>query len=297
MKLFGKHTEEVAGRIIQAFKHPDQLPGALAPIFIRRNDDTPCRKWSWHNQLLVALSGTADARGFRQWNRVERRVKKGSSAIWILAPCIKKVTEESDDGQERERQIIYGFRSIPVFALEDTDGEPLPQQDDPYETWVTELPLASVAEAWGISVGTFSHQHGNPLGYYQYGSSGHQAVMLGVENLATWSHELVHAADHRLTSLKGAKWHKEIVAELGGAVLLECLGMSHDADLGGAFGYIQRYAEEAEKDVVRACIEVLDRVCNCVKLILDTAEQHQQDGALQTTAQASHPAFPMIVRA
>ena len=50
------------------------------------------------------------------------------------------------------------------------------------------------------------------------------------------------------------------------------IGLTHDADLGGAFGYIEAYAKTANKDVVRACIEVLDRVCNCVKLILDTAE-------------------------
>jgi hypothetical protein len=48
--------------------------------------------------------------------------------------------------------------------------------------------------------------------------------------------------------------------------------MSHDADLGGAFSYIEQYARDAKVDTVRACIQVLDRVCNCVKLILDTAE-------------------------
>ena len=272
MKLFGKHTKEVAERIIQAFQQPERLPEALAPIFIRRKDDVPCRRWSWHNQLITALSATVDARGIKQWNRTGRKVKKGSSAIWILAPCIKKIKEEGDDGRERERQIIYGFRSVPVFAVEDTEGDPLPESDDTYASWVSELPLVEVAKAWDINVDTFSHQGGNPLGYYRYANSGSQAVMLGVENLSTWAHELVHAADHRLTDLKGEKWHKEIVAELGGAILLECLGMTHDADLGGAFSYIEQYARDAKVDTVRACIQVLDRVCNCVKLILDTAE-------------------------
>ena len=272
MNLFGKHTKEVAERIVKAFQEPEKLPAALAPIFIRRGDDAPCRKWSWHNQLLVALCGTVDARGIRQWNKAGRKVKKGSGAIWILAPCIKKVAEEGDDGQDRERQIIYGFRSVPVFAVEDTEGDALPEGDDRYDSWVKELPLKEVAEAWAINVGTFSHGGEDPLGYYRYASTGRQAIMLGVENLSTFCHELVHAADHRLTNLKGEKWHKEIVAELGGAILLECLGMSHDADLGGAFSYIEQYARDAKVDTVRACIQVLDRVCNCVKLILDTAE-------------------------
>ena len=272
MKLYGKHTRDVAERIIDAFRNPEQLPSALAPIFIHREDDVPCRRWSWHNQLLVALSATVDARGIRQWNKARRKVKKGSNAIWILAPCVKKLKEKDDHGEEKERQVIYGFRSVPVFAVEDTEGDPLPDKDDRYDSWVKELPLKEVAEAWGINVGTYTHGSGAPLGYYRYASNNNQAVMLGVENLATWAHELVHAADHRLTNLKGEKWHKEIVAELGGAILLECLGKSHDADLGGAFGYIERYSKDANVDTVRACIQVLDRVCNCVKLILDTAK-------------------------
>ena len=272
MKFYGVHSQDVAERIVDAFRHPERLPSALAPIFIHRGDDVPCRRWSWHNQLLVALCATVDARGIKQWNQAGRKVKKGSSAIWILAPCVRKAKEKSDHGEEEDRQVIYGFRSVPVFAVEDTEGEPLPAGDCKYDSWVKELPLTEVAEAWGINVATFSHRGEDPLGYYRYASSGNQAVMLGVENLSTWAHELVHAADHRLTNLKGEKWHKEIVAELGGAVLLECIGMTHDADLGGAFSYIQSYAQSEKKDVVKACIEVLDRVCNCVKLILDTAE-------------------------
>jgi antirestriction protein ArdC len=275
MKLFG-HAQEVGQRIVQAFRQPDRLPVALAPIFIRRKDDVPCRKWSWHNQLVAALCGTTDARGFRQWDEVKRKVKKGSKAIWILAPCVKNIKEKNARGEEVERRVLFGFRGIPVFAVEDTEGAALPASDDRYESWARELPLLEVAKAWDITVGTYSGSETTPLGYFQYGF-GNQAVMLGVENLSTWAHEMVHAADHRLTEgAKSDRAHKEIVAELGGAVLLECLGMSHDADLGGAYSYIQRYAEETGKDVVRACIELLDRVCNCVKLILDTAETLQQ---------------------
>lgn len=288
MRFYGQHSQDVANRILDAFKQPDCLPAALAPIFIQRNDDIPCRKWSWHNQLLVALCATNDARGIRQWNKLGRKVKKGSSAIYILAPCIKKVAEESDNGHESERQILYGFRSVPVFAVEDTEGDPLPEVDDTYDDWVEQLPLLDVARDWGIQVDTYSHADGNPLGYYRYSGNGSQAIMLGVENLSTWCHELVHAADHRLTNLKGGKTHREIVAELGGAILLECLGKSHDADLGGAYSYIESYAQQEKKDTVRACIEVLDRVCNCVKLILDTAESAMEDKSdTQTTKSAA----------
>lgn len=276
MRLFGVHTREVAERIVDAFRHPESLPKALAPIFIHRNDDVPCRRWSWHNQLLVALCGSVDARGMRQWNKVGRSVKKGSAAIWILAPCIKTIREQQADGEESCRQILYGFRSVPVFAVEDTEGNALPQGDDRYDTWTNELPLIEVAKAWDINVGTYSHEGAAPLGYYRYSGNGNQAVMLGVENLSTWCHELVHAADHRLTNLNGDKWRKEIVAELGSAILLTCQGLDYDADLGGAYEYIQRYALEVKVSPVKVCIEVLDSTCRCVQLILDTAGQLKQ---------------------
>ena len=56
MRLFGVHTREVAERILEAFKHPDQLPKALAPIFIHRKDDAPCRKWSWHKAVFESIN-------------------------------------------------------------------------------------------------------------------------------------------------------------------------------------------------------------------------------------------------
>jgi len=154
MRLIGRHAQEVAERIVEAFKQPDRLPAALAPMFIHRKDDVPCRRWSWHNQLIAALSGTTDARGIRQWNEAGRKVKKGTSAIWILAPCLKTVEEEDEDRQRIERRILYAFRSVPVFAFEDTEGDPLPKFDDHYETWVKELPLLGVAKVWDITVGT-----------------------------------------------------------------------------------------------------------------------------------------------
>jgi hypothetical protein len=270
MKMIGRATD-IAQRIVDAFKQPGSLPKALAPIFIRRNDEVPCRKWSWHNQLLVALSGTSDARGIRQWNTVGRKLKKGCKGIWILAPCIKTIRDKNDKGEEEKKNIVYGFKGIPVFAVEDTEGNPVPGNER-YDEWVRNLPLVKVAEGWGIHVGTYSGEGRDALGYFQFGT-GRKAIMLGTENLSTWAHELVHAADHHLTKLVDDRNLLEIIAELGSAILLEAIGYRYEADLGGAYAYITHYAESAGKAPVRACIEVLDRACTCVALILDTADK------------------------
>jgi hypothetical protein len=84
----------------------------------------------------------------------------------------------------------------------------------------------------------------------------------------------VHAADDRLGTLqeRGQHWRSETVAELGGAVLLCCLGQDHHADLGGCWQYIQSYARENGKDPANAAMSILGRLCKAVALILETAD-------------------------
>jgi len=272
MKFYGK-AETAASRILTLFREPNRLPEALAPMFIHRSDDVPCRAWSWSNQLLTALSGTSDARGFRQWESVGRHVKKGSRAFYILGPCTKKIRDrDPETGAERDRMAIVGFKSIPVFRYEDTDGEALPGPDGDVRRFLDGLPLLPVAESWGLSVDAFNGRDGRALGWYR--SDG--AIALGVENLSTWAHELCHAADDRLGALRpSSRPDREVVAELGGAVLLQCLGNLADADLGGCWQYIESWAQHGKVHPIRACERLLKRVCDCVALILDTANDLQ----------------------
>jgi hypothetical protein len=110
------------------------------------------------------------------------------------------------------------------------------------------------------------------LGYYLSGTE----IGLAVENLATWSHEMVHAADDRLGTIThggGQRLDNEIVAELGGAILLECLGHTVESDRGGAYEYIESYCQKHSRDLLSVCSELLERTCSAVELILATAEE------------------------
>ena len=267
MKMLSK-AEEAAADILKAFENPNDLPKPVAQIFICRKDGSPCRKWSWRNQLISAIRGHNEARGFRQWEQIGRRVRKGEKAFRILSPLVKK---GSDEESGEERFAVYGFRGTPVFGLGQTEGKPLPIRADETRAWLDSLPLRGVADAWGLSVEAFNGEGGGYLGVYRHGSG----IALGVKNLSTWCHELVHAADDRNGKLKGRKVRREMVAELGGAVLLRILGYEADADLGGCWEYIQRYAGDEKIDVLAACGRVLDRTCDAVALILNSAEELQ----------------------
>ena len=266
MRYFGT-AEEAAAGIVKAFENPTTLPAPLASLFIKTGKDIPCRKWSWRNRLLVALAGHADARGFRQWREVGRWVKKGERSFTILAPVLKTVKDE-ETGKEKE--VLLGFRGIPVFGIGQTDGQSLPPADPDAVRWVESLPLVEVARRWGLRVEVFEGEEQGRHGFYRRG----RGIGLGVKNLSTWCHELVHAADDKAGTLKerGQNVRSETVAQLGSAVLLRLLGYEEEADLGGSFRYIFGYALAARMDVVGACCQVLERTCQAVRLILDTAE-------------------------
>lgn len=266
MQFYGK-AEEAAKGILDAFENPENLPAALAQIFVRRNDDLPCSKWSWSNQLLAAIFGGGDARGFRQWEEVGRRVRKGGKSFPILVPIVKSFMRENDKGEQEKFTRTVGFRHACVFGVDQTEGDPLPVSED--ENFIKSLPLIEVAESWGISVSLFNGHENKPLGKIV----GTCHIGLGVKNLSTWAHEMIHAADYRLGTLteSGQHWRSETVAELGGAVLLLCLGFEVEADLGGAWQYITAYAKKENRTALSCCVELLNRTCAAVAKILDEA--------------------------
>ena len=51
------------------------------------------------------------------------------------------------------------------------------------------------------------------------------------------------------------------------------IGRGADADVGGCFEYIKQYCDRDNVKVDRVCMMLLDRICNAVKLILDTAKE------------------------
>jgi hypothetical protein len=267
---------QATNEILEAFR-TGRLAEPLAQTFL--HSGLHCERWSFTNQMLVHLFGFEDAATYKQWQALGRQVKRGSTAIYLMRPNLKlaHVTDE-ETGEERTVQAgLRGFGWFPVHGLEDT--VPIPGfQGDAYDAsvatgraFVAALPLLGVAQAWGLTVATYHGGEGRALGYAQPG----QQIGLGVANLSTWAHELVHQAEHRLGALtkRGQDREQEIVAELGGAVLLTVLGQRVEADWGGAYRYIKSYAKAKDGEgLLREVMHVTGRMAAAVKHILDEAE-------------------------
>ena len=269
-KYYGR-AEQVAAKIVEAFESGN-LTEPLAQVYITRASSVPMATWSYLNLFTVLIAGCSDARGYKQWLKVGRKVKPGQkAAAYILVPLFGKKEEETRSGDTREVKFIYGFKGVAVFDIAQTEGDPI-EQDDSVTNLVDSLPLVEVAHEFGLELVPYNGENKGYAGFY---SPSANKIGLGVENLSTWAHELVHAADDRAGNLKerGQHYASETVAELGGAVLLKLLGHDEAADLGGAWAYISSYAKRAGKDPVKICGEVIGRVCEALDLILETAEQ------------------------
>ena len=249
--------QDVLNVILEKFESGD-IPQAVA-IATFPVADIPSAKWSFLNRLIMYMAGTADARGFRQWQKVKRCVKKGARAFYIIVPrMIKKETESGD-----EESVVSGFLTRPVFRVEDTNGQPLKQTTPK----LPDLPLLSKAKEWGLSVKTIP---GN-FSYYGYFSKAKQEIALATKDESVFFHELAHYAHEKICAQKhqGAPkmWEEEIVAELSAAALCRIIGKT-SKHLGNNYRYIRHFAKQESLSPIKACLKVLTDVESVLRLIL-----------------------------
>jgi hypothetical protein len=218
----------------------------------------PAARWSLMNRMLMYISGTKDARGFHQWLAVNRRVRKGAKANTIFAP---RMVKQEING--REEMVLHGFLAVPVFKVEDTEGEPLD-----YE-WqrLPALPLHEVAKSWGITVKAIP---GNDryLGCYRPERG---QIELASKDESIFFHELAHAAHDRIGGLSEEDSPlEEIVAELSAQALC-CIVGKTSRHLGNSYQYIDRQARKLDMSPLTACAQVLGEVEKVLNLILSLA--------------------------
>lgn len=250
--------------MFQSGNFPEQV--AMTIIRKAEGDSIPADSWSFANRLLMASQGTSDARGFRQWQDVGRHIKKGSKAIYILAPLTKKIVEKDEaTGEETARIIIVGFRPISVFRLEDTDGKPLPTFDYTPKKFP---PFFDVADKLGVKV----EYKALRSDYYGRYTSGQGKIELCSEDTVVYYHELAHAVHDTFVDLRKCdKAKKEIVAELAALVLCEISGVSGYQWQG--YKYISAYCADSKPETaLKNAMSVLNDVEKIVSIVLDASE-------------------------
>jgi hypothetical protein len=202
---------------------------------------------------LTYISETNYARGIRQWNKVNRFVKKGSKAIYIIVPYFKKEPVEEEEGKDGCK-ILKGFMARAVFRYEDTDGEEL----DYKQIQMPELPFIEKAKEWGIKVEIIGGNN-HCYGYY---SPRREVIALASPEEKVFFHELAHASHKRIdknfNELKMSA--KEIIADFTAQVLCRIVGKKYEQNLGETYGYITKYASKMQMSAHSAGLKLISDV-------------------------------------
>ncbi len=183
--------------------------------------------YSLHNQILIMLQNPDATRvmGFRQWNRLNRYVRRGEKSIKILAPLVKK---KQDAQTGLEARVLVGFKPVSVFDISQTDGEPLPSLDilvggDNYDTFLAALEGCCAGYGVGLSYDklprdVYGVSKGGAVQVSESISVNDRAGVL-VHELA---HELLHRGDDRGRFSKSLK---ELQAESVSHVVCRHFGL------------------------------------------------------------------------
>ncbi|MDI6451320.1 ArdC-like ssDNA-binding domain-containing protein [Anaerobaca lacustris] len=179
--------------------------------------------YSLGNQILIARQKPEATRvaGYRAWQRLGRRVRRGERGIRILAPIVRRCKDEED-----EEETVVAFRGACVFDISQTDGEPLDSwaavEGDPGE-WITRL--RAYTASLGIEL-KYEHRLGGAIGVSQGGTILLKADLALPEQFSALVHELAHEMLHQGDGDRPAsKVVRELEAEAVAFVVSHAIGL------------------------------------------------------------------------
>ena len=158
-------------------------------------------RYSLGNSVLIKAQKPCATKvmGFRGWNRLGRRVKKGERGIRILAPVLKPTTITLEDDEEITEEEVVGYRLAYVFDVTQTRGKPLPQLKRYGSIGGIEVYLQRISqfcEQRGIQLSYGILAHGIE-GVSSGGSILVSQKLSGMQLLSTTVHEIAHELLHQ----------------------------------------------------------------------------------------------------
>lgn len=273
-----KDFTQAANEVLEIFR-TQNFPEAISYSVIRKNKNekpVPFDSYSLMNKLRAIYIGhTTDCRGYASWQSCHRSIIKGRKSFSVIAPCTYKIkAEDSADG--KEHTVIKGFKAVPVFAYEDTEGEPIDIFD--YTPDYNCLPpLFEVAEAMGIKTNWRPISGKGALGWYNINN--HEITMTSLDAL-NFYHELAHAVHDSFEPLKDIDLNKaEAVAETSACCLTHMLGIE-SYHISKSYEYIRSYCDDSNPNtVLKKVTSVLNTVEKVVTIILDKAAELEVNNA------------------
>ncbi len=228
----------------------------------------------FNSSLILAQKPHATlVAGYRRWEEAGRHVKKGEKGIAILAPLLRQ------DPDDPEVRVLVGFKTVYVFDVTQTEGEPIPRHPTPQLLEDTPQDRAKLAGLTyrlsafcvmrGVSV-SFDFEHPQALGVYQP-TLKRIAVKPGLTTTQAFK-TLSHEAAHMLLHI-GSEERRSAELEAETTAFLVCHALGVDTS-SYSFAYLATWAQSLE-DLMQAG----DRACKAADTMLRFLTQPAEDTA------------------
>jgi hypothetical protein len=230
--------------------------------------------YSFNNTILIYMQNphATLVKGFREWKKHGRYVKKGAKAIKVLAPLIgKKKEKEESEKEDEKKKVLYGFRYVNVFDVASTDGKDLPapavkslegdgeQEKALLQEWIRRVDIPVTFKDTGEANG-YCHLIENNIAIHEGQSTSQQLKTL----IHEYSHYLLHA--------KGATFEqegsriREAQAEAVAYVVMNHFGY----DTGDySFGYIAGWSQD-----IHIMKQIGTDIIKCSHRIIEQLKSH-----------------------
>jgi antirestriction protein ArdC len=205
--------------------------------------------YSFSNLLLIYWQrpDASMVAGYNKWRDMGRQVRKGERGLAILAPLTKRY--QDDDGNTKH--YVYGFKSVSVFDVSQTDGEPLPQPPMPQALTAEDPRAAALYDslvAYAASIGSTVTTAARETLHGAHGSCSllDGAIKIAEDlaathKLKTLIHEIAHALMHKSAH---ERERAEVEAESVAFIVCDSLGIDTSSY---SFHYVAHWQGDAEE--------------------------------------------------
>lgn len=240
-------------------------------------------RYSLANVLLIAMQcpGATHVAGYRTWQGLGRQVRRGERAVRILAPITRRTRHEDP----KEEETVVAFRTVGVFDVSQTSGEPLAQfacvRGDPGKHLRR---LEEFIRSRGIVL-----RHSDTIGSADGFSSGGQiALRAGLEPAPEFSvlvHELAHEILHQgEEQVAASRTVRETEAEAVAFVVCQAIGLEAGT---ASSDYIQLY--QGSKETLVAALERIQQTAvEIIRAIIPARESWPVRASSRAQEEALH---------
>ena len=231
-------------------------------LSINEHKYSPMNRAMISSQLVMQGLRASLVGGYKSfWSPLGRYPKKGSRALWILMPLIKKSYREDINGEKESYSFCFGFKFVRVFDYSQTEGKEIEKKQYMVTKNASSLKMSSLIDIFKEDVNV-EFRAMEPLlgGFVEENNVVINSLRTEDDQLRTYFHELAHFYLDHTKEHNVSKDQREVDAETVAHLVSQEYGIT-----GRGVEYIYGYSHEHNirpqiHEVIRVASDIIKKI-------------------------------------